>query len=126
MTVQRRPRKPLRVVVMLSGKGTELDRLLLYIDKRQADADVVAVLADNPGADGLDLASDRGIVIEIIDPAGFPDTAAYAKKVNDTLDTLNPDVVVLDGFAHRVRLNERRNRLVTDRADALSEIARSG
>ena len=112
--------------MLLSGEGTELGRLLSYIDKGQADADVVAVLVDNRRADGLDLASDRGIMTEIIDPAGFASTAAFVKKVNDTLDKLNPDVVVLDGFAHRVRLSERTSRLVTDRADALLEIARSG
>jgi len=124
--VHRHPQKRLRIVVLLSGEGTELGKLLSYFDNRQAQADIVAVLADNPGADGLDIASDRGIMTMIIDPASFPDTAAFAKKVNDVLDKLSPDVVVLDGFAHSVRLTERANLLVTDRADVLLDIARPG
>jgi folate-dependent phosphoribosylglycinamide formyltransferase PurN len=112
-------------VVLLSGEGTELGKLLSYIDKGQADADIVAVMADSAGPHGLDVASERRIMTTIVDPAGFADTAAFAKKINDAIDKLKPDVVVLDGFAHRVRLSETTNRLVTDRADALLEIARS-
>ncbi len=122
--MHRRPRKRLKIAVLLSGEGTELGKLLSYIDNRQAQAGVIAVLADNPGADGLDVASDRGIMTMIVDPVSFADIAEFARKINDALDKLNPDVVVLDGFAHRVRLSETTNRLVTDRADALLEIAR--
>ena len=109
--------------MLLSGEGGELSKTFLYIDNRVLDGEIVAVIGDDPDVEGIRKAAERGIRTLIVDPSGIIDTAAFSRDINDILDKLNPDAVVLDGFARSVRLRERQDRYITDRAETLLEIA---
>jgi phosphoribosylglycinamide formyltransferase-1 len=110
-------------VVLVSGEGRELSKAFSYVDNHALPGEIVAVIADDPGTKGITAASERGIRTFIVAPTGFIDSAAFNREINDILDKLSPDAVILDGFARPVRLRERANRLVTDRADVLLEMA---
>lgn len=117
-------RKHLRIAVLLSGEGRELSKTFSYIDNRVLEGEIVAVIGDDPDAEGMRQASERGIRTLIADPCSLVGTATFSREINDILDKLNPDAVILDGFSSAVRLKEKANRLVTDRADVLLEMAR--
>jgi folate-dependent phosphoribosylglycinamide formyltransferase PurN len=116
-------RRPLKILVLLSGEGRELNEILSYVDNEMIEGEILAVISDNPTARGLSTASERGIRTLRIDPTGFVDAQAFTSEINHILDRLSPDVVVLDGFAVAVRLKHRKNRGVVDRAGALLDIA---
>ena len=112
-----------KVVVLLSGEGHQFNEILSYVDRGILEAEVLAVISDNPGAVGVGVASTRGIRTLIVDPAGFGEGDTLSGEISRILDKLDPDVVVLDDFAGSVRLRDKKNRRVVDRAETLFMIA---
>jgi len=112
-----------KVVVLLSGEGRQFNEMLSYFDRGILEGEVLLVISDDPEAGGVSVASTRGIRTLIVDPAHFSEGEALSDEINRILDRLDPDVVVLDGFAGSVRLREKKNRRVVDRAETLLEIA---
>ena|GEM_PF-3228685 len=115
--------RPPRIVVLLSGEGKQLDEILSYIDNGTVEAEIVAVIGDDSSPRGVGAASERGIRTLTVDPAGFGGAEGFSREINRILDRLNPDIVVVDGFAESVRLRDKSNRRVTYRAETLVEIA---
>ena len=63
----KRAGRRLRVAALLSDEGREFSGLLSYLDRREIQGHVVAVISDNPDAAGVVLASDRGIRTVIVE-----------------------------------------------------------
>ena len=118
--------RPLKIVVLLSGEGRELNEILSYVDNEVIEGEILAVISHNPAAGALRAASERGIRTLNVDRTGFGDAQAFRNEINRILDRLSPDVVVLDGFTGPVRLKDKKSRRVVDRAEALLGIATTG
>lgn len=82
---------PMRVVVCISGRGSNLTALLDALPPG-APARVALVLSDRPDAGGLSLAAERGI-----ETAVFRDAADPSEWV-DYLERASADLVVLAGY----------------------------
>lgn len=93
------PRTPVRVAVMVSGSGTNLQALL---DAIEADPDfggeVVVVGSDRAGAGGLDRARDAGIPTVVCALADAPDRPTWEAGLRAELEQHDPQVIVLAGF----------------------------
>ncbi len=95
-----------RVVVLLSGRGSNLQALLAAIDRHDIDAEVVGVISNRPNAGGLAIARAAGITTACIDHrqcGGQSDSqdeqrASFERVLCTTIDALRPDVVLLAGF----------------------------
>jgi len=87
----------LRVVVLISGGGTNLRALLEAADSPDYPAHVVAVGADRD-ADGLAFAAERGIPTFIVPPGAYPDRDAWGAALLEQLAVWEPDLTVLSGF----------------------------
>lgn len=91
------PRRPARVVVLLSGTGTLCQALLDAASAPSFGADVVAVGADR-AAEGLERA-ERAAVPTFVEPVrAHPDRAAWDVALADRVEAYQPDLVVLAGF----------------------------
>jgi phosphoribosylglycinamide formyltransferase 1 len=92
-------RDPVRLAVLVSGSGTNLQALL---DAIGADADfggeVVVVGSDRPDAGGLDRARAAGIATVVQTLAAHPDRHTWEAALRAELETRSPEVVVLAGF----------------------------
>lgn len=90
--------KPLRVVVLISGSGTNLQALI----DRQASGDLpvtlVAVISNRPQAKGLERARAAGIETQVLDHTRFDSRTAFDAELQHTIDAYRPDLVVLAGF----------------------------
>ncbi len=88
-----------RVVVMLSGSGTNLQALL---DAEAAgslgSADIVGVFSNRPDAYGLTRAQDAGKPVAVVDHREYEDRAEYDGSVLEALETWQPDLIVLAGY----------------------------
>lgn len=88
-----------RIAVLVSGSGTNLQALL---DAIEADpdfgAEVVVVASDQPDAAGLDRARRRAIPTEATALVNHPDRAAWEAELTDLVAAHEPDLVVLAGF----------------------------
>jgi len=82
-----------RLVVLVSGSGTNLQALL---DARDGAYDVVAVGSDRPAVEGLARAERAGIPTFVI-PLGA-DREAWNDEVLAALTSYAPDLVVLAGY----------------------------
>lgn len=88
----------LRLVVLLSGNGSNLEAILEQIAEGKLAAEVVAVLSNNPQAYGLERATRRQIPTLVVDHRQYPDREAYDRALIAQLDPYSPDLVVLAGF----------------------------
>lgn len=87
-----------RLVVLISGTGTLLQALLDACADPHYPAEVVAVIADNPAAQGLDRARAAGIPAVAVALAAHPDRAAWNDALLDAIESFEPDWIVSAGF----------------------------
>lgn len=87
-----------RVVVLISGGGSNLQSLLDQCQAGTIDADIVAVIANRPGAFGLSRARQADVKAIALDHTRFDDRAAFDRALADLIEDQRPDLVVLAGF----------------------------
>jgi phosphoribosylglycinamide formyltransferase-1 len=87
-----------RVVVFVSGSGTLLQALLDAAASDDYPADIVAVVADRDGIEGLARAERAGVPTHVLRLRDFPDRPAWDQALADLVGTLSPDLVVTAGF----------------------------
>ncbi len=93
----------LKIVVCVSGGGTNLQAILDAIEKGTiTNTQVLEVISNNPGAKALERARSRGIAAEVISPRRYPDREAFNEAFTDRLKALSPDLIVLAGFLVRI------------------------
>ncbi len=87
-----------RVVVLISGRGSNMQRLIEHSRAAGVPYEVVAVLSDQPAAPGLALARDLGCTVQSLAAKGYADRPAYDAALADAIESHAPDLVVLAGF----------------------------
>ena len=89
----------LRVVVLVSGGGTNLQAIIDSIaDKRITNAEIVGVFSNNRGAYALERAKNAGIDNCCISPRDFASRDEFNEAFLDKVDEWKPDLIVLAGF----------------------------
>ncbi len=86
-----------RLVVLISGSGTNLAALLRDLPGSGIDAEVVAVGADGQ-APGLQHANERGIPTCVVSPGEYESRESWGVALGDEVASYAPDWVVLSGF----------------------------
>jgi phosphoribosylglycinamide formyltransferase 1 len=89
---------PKRLVVLVSGEGTNLQALIDASLDESYGAKVVAVGADRSDIAGLDRARRAGIATFVVKLSDFPDRSAWDRALAEQVASQNPDLVVLAGF----------------------------
>ena len=90
--------RPLSLVVLISGRGSNLSAILDAIGAGDLHATVLAVIATRGDADGLACARAAAIDTLALDAADYPDRDAYDRALQGLIDRFSPDLVVLAGF----------------------------
>jgi phosphoribosylglycinamide formyltransferase 1 len=91
-------RRTARVVVLVSGSGTNLQALLDASADPEYGARVVAVGADREGVEGLARADRAGVPTFVRQVSQFTSRAHWDRALADTVAAFDPDLVVLAGF----------------------------
>jgi phosphoribosylglycinamide formyltransferase 1 len=89
--------EPLRLAILISGRGSNMAAIARACAARDINAVVDVVIADRPAAGGLDLARGLGIPTAVVPWQSLDRTAAEQLLVQ-MLDAYRPDVIVLAGF----------------------------
>jgi phosphoribosylglycinamide formyltransferase-1 len=90
--------QPLRVVVLVSGEGTNLQALIDAAAQAGAAYEIVAVASDKRDARGLERARTAGIAAVHVDARSHADRSAFDRGLADAITRFSPDLVVLAGF----------------------------
>ena len=93
----------LKIVVCVSGGGTNLQAILDAIDSgRITNTRVITVISNNPGAKALDRAKNHGIPGICMSPRDYADRETFNEAFTAKLCELEPDLVVLAGFLVKI------------------------
>lgn len=89
----------LRVVVLVSGGGTNLQAIIDSIRLgRITNTKVVGVISNKPQAYALTRAKEQGISASIVSPKDFKVREEFNKALLDKIDEYHPDLIVLAGY----------------------------
>jgi phosphoribosylglycinamide formyltransferase-1 len=88
----------MRVVVLASGRGSNLGALIAAQREPDARFAIVLVAGDKPEAQALRLAEDAGIATIALDPRGYADRASFDADLFARVAANAPDLIVLAGF----------------------------
>ncbi len=90
--------KPLRVVVLISGSGSNLQALIDGKTSGDLPIDIVAVISNRPAVMGLARASSAGIPTLILDHKNYASREEFDAELMRAIDEYSPGLVVLAGF----------------------------
>lgn len=87
-----------RVVVFISGGGSNMVSLADACAEPGFPAEIVAVISDKPTAGGLAKAEARGIKTFVFERKAYPGKAEHEAAILDALADINPDIICLAGY----------------------------
>lgn len=91
--------KPLRVVVMVSGGGTNLQAIIDSVkDSSITNTQIAGVISNNKNAYALKRAEKNDIPYMCVSPKDFETRNIFNRKLLEAVDSYEPDLVVLAGF----------------------------
>jgi len=88
----------LRVAVLISGSGTNLQAIIDAVATEKMPVELVAVLSDKPDAYGLQRAVAAGIPAIPLNFKAFATRSDYETRLASELANQRPDLVVLAGY----------------------------
>ncbi len=88
----------IRIAVLASGGGTNLQALLDACASGRIDGRVEVVFSNVPGARALERAAAAGARTEVLPSKGVTDREAYDGRVVEVLRRYEPDLVCLAGY----------------------------
>lgn len=88
----------LPVVVLISGRGSNLRALVTEARAGRLPIEIRAVVSDRTGAAGLEWARGIGLHCAALSPAEFPDRNRYDQALAGLISSFEPGLVVLAGF----------------------------
>lgn len=105
----------MRLVVLLSGRGSNFQSIHEAIRRGELPAEIVCVISNRPDAPGIQRARDYGYAAHVIDHKAFPNRGAHEENVLRVLDEARPDVIALAGYMRLLGaafIERWRNRIV--------------
>ena len=105
----------LRLAVLASGRGSNLQAILDAIAGGTLDAEVAGVFSDKPDATALQRARDAGIPATARSPADVASRAAFDAAFFAEVDAAKPDLIVCAGYMRLISpeaADARRDRTI--------------
>jgi len=92
------PDSRLSVVILISGRGSNLQALIDSMNTNGLPIDIRAVISSRWDAEGLIRARNAGIETHVVEPTDYPDRDAFDNKLAETIDGCKPELIILAGF----------------------------
>ena len=88
----------LRIGVLISGRGTNLQALIDACAEPAYPAEIALVISNEPGAGGLKRARDAGLPTEIVGHRAFGNRSAFEEALTGSLRRAGVELVCAAGF----------------------------
>ena len=106
----------MKIVVMVSGGGTNLQAIIDSVKNGQiTNAEIAGVISNNKNAYALERARKNNIPARYISPKDYDSREEFNEKLLEAVDALSPDLVVLAGFLVVIppaMIERYRNRMI--------------
>ncbi len=90
--------QPLKLAVLISGNGSNLQSIIDAIESSQLNAEIKAVISNNRQAHGLVRATQHGLHTWLLDHGEYEDRNQFDDVLQHYLEAIAPDYIVLAGF----------------------------
>lgn len=87
-----------RIVILISGRGSNMEAIVRACEAEGWDARVAAVVSNRADAAGLGFAAARGIATAVVDHRAYPSREAFDAALAQAVQAHAPDLVLLAGF----------------------------
>jgi phosphoribosylglycinamide formyltransferase 1 len=87
-----------RIVILISGRGSNMEAIVRRCAEEQWPARVVAVIANRADAAGLSFAQTQDIATAVVEHRAQPSREAFDQALADVIDAHAPDLLLLAGF----------------------------
>ena len=87
-----------RIVILLSGRGSNMEAIVHACAAERWPAQVAAVISNRPDAAGLEFARRHGIAAVFVDHKAFATRDDFDAELARQIDAHEPDVIALAGF----------------------------
>lgn len=88
----------MRIAVLASGRGSNLQAFIDAIEKGLIQAEIVAVVSDKPGSQALERARRHGIETAVFEEREYPDRQEYDAALIHYLQEKEVELICLAGF----------------------------
>ena len=88
----------MNLVILISGRGSNLEAILKAIDNGKIKATVSLVISNKEDARGLKIAESYGVKTKFVNPKNFPNREEYDKELIKIIKSVNPDLIILAGY----------------------------
>lgn len=88
----------MKVAVLISGRGSNLQALLDACAAEDFPAEIVAVISNKAGAQGLERARKAGVAASFIDHTLYEEREAFEKELDARLKETGAQLIALAGF----------------------------
>lgn len=87
-----------RIVVLISGSGSNLQALIDAAELGGINGNIVAVISNKPEVYGLTRAENAGIATAVVDHRKFDGREAFEAELSKVINQYSPDLILLAGF----------------------------
>ncbi len=87
-----------RIVILISGRGSNMQAIVRQCAEQAWPARVVAVISNRPGAAGLEFAAGQGIGTAVVDHKAYAAREDFDAALAQAIDNFEPDLLLLAGF----------------------------
>ncbi|MFH4979879.1 hypothetical protein AB6A40_006588 [Gnathostoma spinigerum] len=92
------PRKRVKVGILISGKGSNMEKLINSSRLPDSDCEIVLVISNKNDAPGIALAKRKGVRTAVIPSKGYLAREVYEEKMNKELEANEVQLICLAGF----------------------------
>lgn len=92
----------LKIGVLISGSGSNLQAIIDRIDQGTLDAEIVLVISSRPDAFGLTRAEKAGIPTLALNREVYQDAPAANKRIADALKEAGAEYVIMAGYMRKL------------------------
>ncbi len=87
-----------KIVILISGRGSNMEALIAERDGGRLPVDIAAVISNRPAAQGLETAAAAGIATRCLDHKAYAGRDEFDAALAACIDEFTPDLVILAGF----------------------------
>ncbi|WP_273760137.1 phosphoribosylglycinamide formyltransferase [Bartonella sp. ML70XJBT.G] len=87
-----------RIVVFISGNGSNMVALANACKQKEYPAEIVAIICDNPHAAGIEKACHHNLPVHVVDRKSYPTKEAHEEAIFTVLAQHQPDLLCFAGY----------------------------
>ena len=106
---------PIKLVVLVSGSGTNLQSIIQACDDGRLNANISLVVSNKNDAYALQRAADANIQSVVVSPEKSENREQYDRRLLQAIDPFQPDLIILAGYMRILSIvfvNEFKDRIL--------------